>query len=297
MSYRSVSAVIATYNMGQHVGKAVQSILNQQNYPIAELHVVDDGSTDNTVEVMQQFDDARLHFHQLQHVGVCSARNYAIARAQGDYIAFCDADDLWTPNKLSVQMPVFDDPKVAVSYANLAPMDEQGNLRSPRERDFYSGDILLQMFIRNCVPFGTAIVKKSVLDEVGGFNPTTTRSMDWDLWLRIGLKHHFQYVDEVTYHYLHWPGQMSNNYRGRFEWQSIIRNRFLDQHADRIPKAYVKEGWATEYVELGRNIALNEKKYVEPMRCYTKAMQYVPGYKPAVKAMVKMAIFYDHWHG
>ena len=103
-SIPEVSVIIATYNMGQYLPLAVRSVLAQTRGNL-EVHVVDDGSTDDTAEVMRQFArDARVHYHWQPNGGQTKAKNLGIGRARGAFISFCDADDLWTPDKLAVQL-------------------------------------------------------------------------------------------------------------------------------------------------------------------------------------------------
>ena len=102
-----VSVVIATYNMGQYINLAVDSILNQ-TWQNLEVIVVDDGSQDNTSEVIQKYQhNEKVKYIRTENQGQPKAKNTGIRNTQGDFIAFCDADDLWEANKLEVQMPLF----------------------------------------------------------------------------------------------------------------------------------------------------------------------------------------------
>src|SRR5690554_3627666 len=122
-----VSVVIASYNMGQYISQAVDSILNQM-WSNLEVIVVDDGSQDNTPVVMQGYEsDKRVRYFRTDNQGQPKAKNYGLKQAGGDFIAFCDADDFWEPNKLEVQIPLFDNPKVGIVYSEISNIDESGN--------------------------------------------------------------------------------------------------------------------------------------------------------------------------
>src|SRR5687767_7749573 len=108
----AVSVVIAAYNMAQYVDEAVTSVL-AQTFEDLEVVVIDDGSKDNIADVMRAFDsDSRVRFISQENRGQPRAKNAGIRAAKGEFIAFCDADDVWDPRKLERQMPAFESPKV-----------------------------------------------------------------------------------------------------------------------------------------------------------------------------------------
>ena len=123
-----VSVVIATYNMGQYLADAIRSVLDQTR-PNLELLVIDDGSTDNTRDVVAGFEaDARLRYRRQPNSGQARAKNVGIALARGRFIAFCDADDLWTTDKLERQLHAFDDAgRVAVVYGRNRKIAADGS--------------------------------------------------------------------------------------------------------------------------------------------------------------------------
>ena len=103
-----VSVVLTTYNRADLISETIESILSQ-TFRNFELIVVDDGSTDNTEEVVRSYNDERVHYIKTDNWGgPAKPRNIGIKKAKGEYIAFCDDDDLWLPNKLEVQLKHFD---------------------------------------------------------------------------------------------------------------------------------------------------------------------------------------------
>jgi glycosyltransferase involved in cell wall biosynthesis len=166
-----VSVIIATYNMGQHVGQAIASVLAQQGHEL-EVIVVDDGSTDTTPRALEEFaDEPRVRVLTQQNQGQPKAKNAGLRAARGRYIAFCDADDYWLPNKLDRQIPLLEqNSAVGVVYSTIVRLEPDGSLRSRASRPMFKGSVLEEMFVRNIVPFGTALVRRECFDQVGGFD-------------------------------------------------------------------------------------------------------------------------------
>jgi len=286
-----VSIIIAAYNMGQYLPLAVQSVL-RQTYKNLEIHVIDDGSTDNTREIMRQFaHDNRVHYHYQQHEGQPQAKNTGIRASNGSFIAFCDADDLWLETKLELQLPCFSRlEKVAVVYTNSDTINESGEVVCPRKEAWhrYSGPVTERLFIRNFVTFGTAIVRKKCLDAVGMFDESLPMSIDWDLWLRISTRYDFYYLDEVTYLWREWGGQLSRDYRGRYENTIKIMEEFIAKHPDLLPPKVIHEAWADTYVGRGNSLATGEGDLLGALHDYLRAILHKPSFAPAWKSLAKL---------
>jgi glycosyltransferase involved in cell wall biosynthesis len=262
-----VSVVIATYNMGQYIDQAVDSILNQ-TWPTIEVVVIDDGSTDNTAEVMARYKvDQRVIYISTPNQGQPKAKNCGINNTRGEFIAFCDADDLWERNKLEVQMPLFSNPSVGVVYSEVSNIDEN-NIRyiKPASETRHTGRVTNQMLIENFVPFGTAIIRRQCIEKNGIFDEEFRMGIDWDLWLRYSLNWEFAYTPERTYIYRVWSGQMSNNYRGRYEFANRILNKFVAQHEQHLDPKFIKKAWADMYMREAVVYARNEKLFLMPLR-------------------------------
>jgi glycosyltransferase involved in cell wall biosynthesis len=246
-----VSVIIATYNMGQHVGQAITSVLAQQGHEL-EVIVVDDGSTDTTPRALEEFaDEPRVRVLTQQNQGQPKAKNAGLRAARGRYIAFCDADDYWLPNKLDRQVPLLEkSAKVGVVYSTIVRLDPDGSLHSRASRPMFKGRILDEMFVRNIVPFGTALVRRECFDQVGRFDESIPMGIDWDLWLRIAARWEFDVVAEPTYVYRIWEGQMSHNWRGRYDCALRIMERFLVTHPGLVSKEVIATAYADTYTNL-----------------------------------------------
>ena len=195
-----VSVVIPTYNRARTIGRAVDSAL-AQTYADLEVIVVDDGSTDDTQQVLARYGDAiRVLYQENQERRV--ARNNGIRHACGEYIAFLDSDDLWLPNKLRRQVALLDrHPEVGLVYGQMFPIDPDGtwHLRPTRCTGWgQPGPAMIfeQLVMRNLIPTPTVVARKACFDHVGGFDPSLTCSEDWDLWLRIAVHYEIAFMPE-----------------------------------------------------------------------------------------------------
>ena len=287
-----VSVVVATYNTSQFISEALDSVLEQQDYANLEIIVVDDGSTDETSLVIKRYlKDTRIKYILQEHGGQAKAKNKGIKEAKGYYIAFLDADDKWTRDKLKKQIPCFNiSSKIGVVYPNFSLLSEDGKILGPVEREYYSGNITGKLLINNFVTGMASIVKKECFDKVGVFDESLPMGIDYDLWLRISAYYEFYFLDEITYLYRQWPGQMSHNHRGRYENAIKIMKNFLNNHPALVDNKTINEAWAHTYVGKGDVIFSKEKLKKEAFLNYMTALKYKKIYIPAWKSLVKLLI-------
>lgn len=292
MNDNFVSIVIATYNMGDYIGSSIESIL-KQSYQNFELIIIDDGSSDNTAEQVSPFlKNANIKYIQQENQGQPKAKNRGIKEASGKYIAFCDADDLWAADKLELQLACFEnDPLVGVVYSEVSYIDGEGcpiDKEKPYAR--YQGFITEQLIQKNFIPFGAAMVRKECFDELGLFDEKLPMGIDWDLWLRFSLKYKFQYLENPTYIYRIWPGQMSSNYRGRYKNAFLIMEKFVKNNPGALSDRVLKKAWADTYTNKALAIARAEKKIKEPLFDLIKALSHDPFYFNAWKGLLKVLL-------
>lgn len=286
-----VSVVIATYNMGLYLPEAVRSVLGQtwRNF---ELIVIDDGSEDDTeAQIQPCLNDSRLRYIRQENQGQPRAKNAGISEAKGDFIAFCDADDLWAPDKLAVQIPAFADPEVGVVYSEVNYMDENGHIIDKEAVEGrYSGTVTNHLVLSNIVPFGTAVIRRECVERDGVFDETLPMGIDWDLWLRYSVNWKFQYIPQETYTYRVWSGQMSNNYRGRYENAALILDKFISANPQLLSPKLISRAWSDIYVSKAMHIASAERTIFEPLRYLFLALKYDFGYWPVWRALIKFGI-------
>ena len=213
-----ISVVIPTYNRAGKLVEAVQSVFSQ-TYSDYEIIISDDGSTDNTAEIIQQFGDSRVRYLKNEHSGLPSvARNIALKAAEGKYIAFLDSDDLWLPDKLKEQVAVLDKhPEVGLVCSNAYCIDRQGKRAQQlyQEQGFgKSGLVFLDLLERNFVITSTAMARREVLMQAGGFPDASELQVgeDYALWLRIASSWSVKYLSEPLAEYRDTP---TNSIRGK----------------------------------------------------------------------------------
>ena len=190
-----VSVIIPTYNRGYCVAESISSVLSQE-YGNLELIVVDDGSTDETPRLMANFPDL-IYLRQEGNYGVSHARNLGIEQARGELICFLDSDDLWEKNKLTIQVDWMQShPECKISYSDEIWIRNGVRVNPMKKHSKYSGDIYEQCLALCIVSPSSAIMKSSLLQEVGGFDETLPVCEDYDLWLRIAHRYPFHLIDE-----------------------------------------------------------------------------------------------------
>jgi glycosyltransferase involved in cell wall biosynthesis len=259
--------------MGQYLGTAIDSLL-KQTWTNIEIIIVDDGSTDNTEEMMAVYsDNEKVNYIKTENRGQPKAKNRGLQEAKGEFIGFCDADDFWTVDKLEKQMPYFSDEKVGIVYSEVSYVDENDNpydKEAPYER--YVGKVTEQLLLKNFVPFGTSVIRKKCVEQNGAFDEQFSMGIDWDLWLRYSLNWHFSYCPEKTYIYREWSGQMSKNYKGRYDFAFKILTHFLTVHGYNISPKSVRKAWADMYVSRGIVFARAEGTFLNPLKDIIKGI-------------------------
>lgn len=187
------SVVIPLYNKAQYIEKAVESVL-RQTYTTFELIIVDDGSTDNSLEKVALFTDSRLTIHTQQNSGVSTARNNGVRQAVFNYVAFLDADDWWEPDFLKEATNLIYNYNDADLFGTNYFYVKNGKARVEYKGlpdTFCSGyiDYILLYGTSLCVLLNSSfvIVKKKAFDQVGGFKHNLRLGEDFDLWIRLAL--------------------------------------------------------------------------------------------------------------
>ncbi|WP_018866625.1 MULTISPECIES: glycosyltransferase [unclassified Thioalkalivibrio] len=232
-----VSVIMPAYNTAAYIAESVDSVLDQ-DYPSVELIVVDDGSTDGTIEVLRAYGD-RLTLLTQQNQGAAVARNAGIAAASGDYIAFIDSDDVWLPGKLAAQVGYMDQhPQIGMTFTawhNWKP-DPSGTFLKPDSAEGVhpknpDGKSLVERgsgWLYNRLLFGslphtiTVMMRRDLVERVGQFDPELKRGQDYDYWLRASRLTEIHQLNLVTALYrLHGEGCITKYPDTNYEYEVV----------------------------------------------------------------------------
>lgn len=179
-----VSVIIPTFNRGWILREAINSVL-KQDYQHVELIVVDDGSTDNTSDILNDYKGEIVVIRQ-KNSGVSAARNRGIRTATGSYVAFLDSDDCWLPGKLMSQMAFFNSHPDATICQTEEIWIRNGVRVNPKKRHKKPSGMIFEKSLALCLVSPSAVVmKKSLFEMVGTFDESLPACEDYDLWLRI----------------------------------------------------------------------------------------------------------------
>ena len=206
-----ITVIIPTYNAEATILETLQS-LGQQTLADFEILVINDGSTDRTLEVLKGFCDERLHVFSFENAGATVARNRGIARAEGEFIAFLDADDLWSADKLELQLAALEQhPEAGVVYSWTAFIDEQGQFLYKQPPVYFEGNVYPQLLLKNFLACGSVpLIRRQAIESVGEFVPGLASSQDWEYWLRLARQWSFVLVPQHQVFYRQRVGAISS---------------------------------------------------------------------------------------
>jgi glycosyltransferase involved in cell wall biosynthesis len=281
----AVSVVIPAYNSAHHISETLESVYDQSYRP-REIIVVDDGSTDDTRAILEKYHDRVVYIYQ-KNAGEPAARNTGIRRASGDFIAFLDADDLWLPNKLRLQMDYFDKhPEVALVYTDMKQFDENGivheSIKEWLEMSPPSGYVFPQLFAETLFGSGTVVFRKSCVEKAGFFDESFFVGSDYEMWLRMARHFQFGYVDEPLMMYRH-HASMATRGLGRslqngVPWEGKVINKILALYPEvekELGRSAVRRRRARPYFYLGVG-SLERGKHAEARKLLGESLRQWP---------------------
>ena len=193
MTLPKISVVVPAYNAERTILETIASV-RQQTLTDFELIVINDGSTDQTLELVSTVKDERLRVFSYTNGGLSTARNRGIAQARGEFITFIDADDLWTGDKLERQLAALEaSPQAGFAYSWAYYMKETEKCLLPDRPIFYAGNVYEQLLVRDFIVSGSnCMMRKQAIAATGEFDPSLYGTEDWDYWIR--LARHWQAV-------------------------------------------------------------------------------------------------------
>jgi glycosyltransferase involved in cell wall biosynthesis len=276
-----VSVIVPAYNAARFLPFSIESVI-RQTYGQWELIVVDDGSTDETRELVGSYSQSlgeKLKYVYQSNRGLPAARNTGIRNATGDLIALLDADDIWLPNRLDRSVAVMDgNPEVGLVHGRFEKVDVQGipipHLRPTFPLKILSGNISDHIYTRG-VNLGcpTITFRKACVDQVGWFDETMRATEDRDLWFRIARSYRVAFIDEVIAHYRVTPGSMSSDTTRMFTWQKFFVDKYYKARVCGPVSRW--RAMASIYREQGDNL-FRRSKTAESTAAYFTAVLYNP---------------------
>ena len=243
-----VSVIIPLYNRQDTIQRAVDSVLSQ-SYSNIEVLVVDDGSTDHSIEMLEKYhNDNRVRiFCQEYNQGANAARNRGIREAKGDYIAFHDSDDEWLPDKLEKQIKRMEYGDFQVSFCAFKRQYPKTIQIIPDISEQLSSDKIKERLKKaNIVGTPTLVIHREVVHEIGIFDEEMPRLQDYELAIRIAQKFDICFVNEVLVIEYQLEGCISLNQKSLHEAYALL----LKKHADFLDIDYI---W-NQYLETGNEI-------------------------------------------
>lgn len=255
----TVSVVVPCYNAEDYIGEALASVRKQTRQPLETL-VIDDRSTDGSVDVVRSFEDVRLLENPV-NMGNGLVRNRALFEARGDLIAFLDADDVWLPHHLETVVELLERfPEAAVGFSGVEFFGNREGQWRTRLPEGEPADAFWECLRATCVPQMTAVVRSEVLADVGGYqqpSPAYRSAPDYDLWLRLARHHPFVATREVTARYRWHPTQISQT-RTAEQLSAVYHSRWLllhelrrtpeDPRTEEVERR-VRQYWSNDYLE------------------------------------------------
>ncbi len=210
-----ISIIIPTYNCARYIGEALDSVLAQTRDDY-EIIVIDDGSTDGTGDLIKnKYPMVRYFF--TEQTGVSSARNLGIKMSKGDLIAFLDADDMWSPDKLEKQVAILDArPDLSMVFTEHCTFNKDKSIINKsfdKRNKLMRGDIVKNIFLNTYLTTSTVMIKKKVFDKVGLFEEQLRAAEDDNMWMRISMEHQIDLIDEPLVHYRITEGSLSRTHR------------------------------------------------------------------------------------
>lgn len=244
--YPLVSVIMPCFNAEVFLFESVASVF-EQSYGNVELIVVDDGSSDSSVSILKELQSRygnKIRFYTQSNSGPFYARNLALAHANGEYVAFLDADDYWDSEFLIKLYQAIDSKEVDLAYCGWQNVGSHAPGSEPYVPPEYESGDMLREFLRSCPwPIHAALVKRSLIVSMGGFSVERFSAMDYDLWLRLlAFTNKIARVPEVLAFY-RWHGVAQIS---AVKWRQVldawhVRKKFIAKYPNLVADINKKE--------------------------------------------------------
>jgi glycosyltransferase involved in cell wall biosynthesis len=218
-----VSIIMPAYNVEKTIKESIESVINQ-TYTNWELNIINDGSTDKTLEVINFFKDDRIVLIEQKNLGVANARNNGLKHSKGELVAFLDSDDLWCKEKLETQLKFMQKNELQFSYTqSYSFSSDSKNVQEAFKFVNLGFKDKEEILIYDFIPTLTVLVDRSILDDIGYFDIELKAAEDWDLWIRILQKYNVGFLKEYLSKYrVTGVGLSGNLYKHFLEEEKVL---------------------------------------------------------------------------
>jgi glycosyltransferase involved in cell wall biosynthesis len=234
MKQDKISVIMPCFNAEAFLSISIKSALDQ-TFKNIELIVINDGSTDNSLQILNGLNDTRLKIINQLNRGVCAARNRGLAEATGNYIAFLDADDTWRPDcleKLHSELRSRSD--AVLAYCGWQNVGLPGGRGEPYVPPDYEDESKLEYLLRGCPwPIHAALMRRSAIESAGCFDERLSNAEDYKLWLQIASLSKIVRVPEVLAFYHFHQGQQASKNRAKAAYhQWVVQKEFIQKNPE-----------------------------------------------------------------
>ena len=263
-----VSVLMVNYNHADTIEKSIRSVL-EQTYSKLQLIIVDDGSTDNSVEIINSIDDSRIElYEEKENKQICAVTNIGMNKVRGEYFARIDSDDLWEKNKLEIQVEYLKEhPEHKICFTHVSIIDENDQVVDSDLEKLYAVDYERQeewletfFFLGNCLPMTSVLMTTKIMVEIGDFNIAYRQLHDFDYWIRIAKRYPMAVIPEKLVRIRRYESETNNrkkkkkNMTRTYNEYVDIRKHFFDEMSDVVFKKtfgkYLKNSNAESREEL-----------------------------------------------
>lgn len=278
-----VSILTPAYNHGHYIEQTIRSVLNQ-TYQDWEWVILDDGSTDNTADIIKKYKDSRIRYFSQEHAGVpqlIKTFNKALSTCNGDLIAMLDSDDYWPDYKLAIQIKSFNDPDIVLSYGESCVTNSNGRkigyMNLPDDMSIANNDpigssLKILLLKRNCfIPNSTVILKKNILLKIGGFVVAEGLYQDFPTWTRLSLEGRFSAIPACLGY---WRRHVASTYLNSdpelfFDAGISFLREFIHHHQKRL----IEINFSYDIDRVEKDWADRKNELMIDYKHYNKAMQ------------------------
>lgn len=272
---KKVSVIIPAYNCSEYISEALDSVF-MQTYPDIEIIVVNDGSNDETIDILEAYDD-RIKVYSQSNSGVSTARNVGAELAKGEYLAFLDSDDIWQPDKIEKQISKIED-GYNMSYTNRYNIGDIGDLPTVQTAfcDMPQGMIFKELIMGNMITTSSVIIKRSKFNKLCGFESNLDYCEDWDLWLRcaerfaIGVN-----LEPLVKYRLHKIGLSSSYLQMAKAREYVVKNALNSPYCNSFTKKFRSNALSKCYATSAWESAVF-KDYKNSLNFYRRALILAP---------------------